>query len=325
MRSAIKRLVRPVVLPCLHGWQWLNDYSRRKLRDHRFRHRILGGGTIILQDVHGIRFVLYPFDRPNWQNLVQRTCDVAEFQVIPRLLESGATAIDIGANAGLYSVLLSRLCGPTGRVWAFEPVVDTYWRLRETLALNRCENVVPVQSAVCDRSGSVTMNLFEPQFAEWNSLGVRSARDGKGKLVSSCRSVEVSAYTLDEFCERQGIRHINFLKVDVEGFELSVFKGAERLLSERRIDYICFEISLEPLKAVGVESRKVFEALEEHDYRAYRFDRKTGRFLGPVRDCLDVWTNFFASWKDLSNLNEVTCDTEDDQWIRQNSTVGNPE
>jgi methyltransferase FkbM-like protein len=149
------------------------------------------------------------------------------------------------------------------------------------------------------------MNLFEPQFAEWNSLGVLSARDGNGKLVSSCGSVEVLAHTLDDFCDRQGIRHINFLKVDVEGFELSVFKGAERLLSERGIDYICFEISKDPLKGAGVESREVFEALEPHGYTAYRFDKTTERFEGPVQDTSEFWTNFYASWMNLSTTDRT--------------------
>jgi FkbM family methyltransferase len=322
MISAIKRFVRPLALPCLHRWQWFHDYYSGISREYRSRRRVPDAAEKILKDVHGVRFVLYSFDLPNWQDLVSRTSDAGEFQAIPQLVQSGDTAIDIGANAGLYSVLLSRLCGPTGRVWAFEPVLDTYWRLRETLALNRCENVVPVQSAICDRSGTVTMNVFEPQFAEWNSLGVRSGKDRKGKLVSSCGSAEVLAHALDEFCEHQQIGHINFLKVDVEGFELSVFRGAERLLSKRRIDYICFEISQEPLKAVGIESCKVFEALEDHGYRAYRFDMRTGRFHGPVRDTSDLWTNFFASWRDLANLDQATSDAGR---IRQSATVGSPE
>ena len=254
-----------------------------------------------MKDVHGIRFVLYPFDRPNVLNLVKRADDAAEFKMIPKLVETGDTAIDVGANVGLYSVLLSRLCGPTGRVWAFEPVLDTYWRLRETLALNRCENVIPVESAISERSGKIALNLFEPQFSEWNSPGVRAKKDKNGKLVSRCASAEVSAYSLDEFCEQRGIGKIKFLKVDVEGFELSVFRGAERLLSERRIRYICFEIAPELLDAVGVEVCQVFEALEVHGYRAYRLDRGTGRFMGPVRESFGAWTNFFASSEDLSN------------------------
>ena len=92
------------------------------------------------------------------------------------------------------------------------------------------------------------------------------------------------------------------MKVDVEGFEVSVFRGAERLLKEHRVDYICFEISKGPLKSAGIESRSVFEALEAHGYSSYELDKATGAFRGPIHDTSEHWTNIFASWKDLSNL-----------------------
>lgn len=305
MTPALKRLIRPAVLPCLHTWQRIHDYVLREWREYceyRERRKILRDGTVILKDIHGMRFVLYPFDRPNMFRLIRRGADVVEFEAIPRMVQPGSTALDIGANAGIYAVLLSRLCGPAGRVWAFEPVPDTYWRLRETLALNRCENVIPVRGAVYEKGGTVRMNLFEPEFAEWNSIGRPVMYTESHEPVSPSRSVEVSAYTLDEFCEAQQIERINFMKVDVEGFEASVFRGAERLLRERRVDYICFEISKDPLRGAGINSRQVFEALETHGYNAYRFDGKTRKFQGPIRDTSESWMNFFASWKDLSNF-----------------------
>ena len=109
---------------------------------------------------------------------------------------------------------------------------------------------------------------------------------------------------MDQFCETERIERINFLKVDVEGFELSVLRGAERLLKEHRVDYICFEISKEPLKGAGVESRKVFAALESHGYQAYRFDKTSGSLQGPIQDTSEDWTNFFASWRNLSRLED---------------------
>ena len=78
---------------------------------------------------------------------------------------------------------------------------------------------------MCDRQGSVRMNLFEPQYAELNSLGIRSVTSVTGRPVSPCQSVEVPADALDQFCDAKQIERINFLKVDVEGFELSVFRA----------------------------------------------------------------------------------------------------
>jgi FkbM family methyltransferase len=311
MNDAIKNKIRPLILPSLHRWQRFYDLSRGKWREFSFRgawvdlqdrREALKQATPILEDAHGMRFVLYPWDRPNLRNLLRHPYDIAEFKAIPHLVKFGDTAFDIGANVGVYSVLLSRLCGPTGRVWAFEPVPDTYWRLRETLVLNRCENVVPLATAICDKSGSVKMNLFDAQFAEWNSLGTPSMRAPDGNPVLPGQSIDVEGQTLDQFCEAEGVERINFLKVDVEGFEVAVFRGAERLLRDRRVDYLCFEISKEPLKGAGVESRDVFRSLETHGYASYRFDGATGKFQGPVQDTAEAWTNFFASWGDLSHI-----------------------
>lgn len=314
MTSAIRRWVRPVALPCLHGWQWLHDVSlgklreyQDKLREYRERREILSGATVVMQDTHGMRFVLYPFDRSKLFSLFRRSSDLAEFEVIPALVCQGDIVFDIGANVGLYTVELSRLCGPTGHVWAFEPVPDTYWRLRETLALNRCDNVSPIQGAVSDEDGAARMGLFEPQFAEWNSIGNHLMHTAEGTPVVPRRSVEVPAITLDRFCEVNRIERVKFMKVDVEGFEYSVFRGAQRLLKEHRVDYICFEISKEPLKGAGVESRNVFAALEAHGYAAYQYDRKANRFHGPIQDTSELWMNFFASWKELSNLEITNC------------------
>jgi FkbM family methyltransferase len=323
MTLALPSPIRSLGRAVLHLWHWFYDYSRAKLREYGDRRRILRGKVLVAEDVYGTRFVLYPWDRPNIHTLVRHPYDVAEFQAIRRLVKEGDVAFDVGANLGIYSVLLSRLCGPKGSVWAFEPVPDTYWRLRETLALNRCENVTAVQSAICEKSGAVQMNLFEPQFAEWNTLGMPSMKAPNGTFIRPSESVSVRARTLDEFCDEERIERINFLKVDVEGFEAAVFQGAGRLLKDQRVDYICFEISKDPLKGAGIESRKVFEALEMHGYAAYRFDRTSGGFRGPVKDTTESWTNFFASWKDLSVIGETDCLPPATQIPPEKRVVGN--
>jgi FkbM family methyltransferase len=299
--------VRPLVGPLVHAWQRYYDSSRGKRRvremqrrDAEERDRLLREATPIVQDVHGFRFVLYRYDQPNLLELTRHPADVAEFKVIPRLLRPGDVAFDVGANVGLYTVLLSRLCGPSGRVWAFEPVPETHWRLRETLALNRCENVVSVRAAVCDRDGTAMMNLFEPEHSEWNSLGKPLMGPADAPKVPPHMSVDVTASTLDRFCEIEKIQRINFLKLDVEGFELAVFHGAERVLGDHRVDYVCFEISQLPLKGAGVRSREVFAALEAHGYSCYGLDKETGKFVGPVQDTTEDWANFFASRVDLT-------------------------
>jgi FkbM family methyltransferase len=309
MNEAIKRRIRPVLLPCIHGWQWFYDYSRGMprecqwaMRKFGYRLRMIGSRPVVVENVRGIRFAAYSFDLPNLRFLMCRPSDAAEFEAMSRLVQPGDIAFDVGANIGIYSAFLARLCGPAGRVWAFEPVPETYRRLRETLTLNGCDNAVTVEAAVSDKPGSARMNLFEPRFADLNTLGSPSVAMASWNTVSPIESVIVRACTLDEFCETQRIERINFLKVDVEGFELAVFRGAERLLGEQRVDYICFEIFQPALKDAGIESREVFAILRAHGYLAYRFDITAGAFQGPLRDSPQELSNFFASSRDLSGL-----------------------
>lgn len=282
------------------GREWLDRW-----RDFRDCRRALHQGSNIFEDAYGIRFVLYPWDRPYLATLVRRTYDRADFQAIASLIHPGDVAFDVGAHVGEYTVLLSRLCGSAGCVWAFEPVPETYWRLRETLALNRCGNVIPIQKAINDKVGAVSMNLFEPQFSGWNTLGMPSMITPEGKRVSPGTSIEVACETLDHFSAAQHVNRINFLKVDVEGFERAVFQGSERLLRERRVDFICFEISQEPLKGASMTSREVFEILASFGYLAYRFDAPTGAFQGPIQDTSEYWVNFYASWQSLSQIHNT--------------------
>jgi FkbM family methyltransferase len=278
-----------------HAW------SERR-REERELREVLARATPILKDDHGVRFVLYPWDEPQALQFIHRSFDTADFLAIAQLVKTGDVAFDVGANVGEYSVLLSRQCGDGGRVWAFEPVPDTYWRLRETLALNRCGNVTPVQAAVGDKAGTVRMNLFEPQYSAWNTLGKPEMITPQGKRVSPAKSMDVPSRTLDEFCRSEKIEKINFLKVDVEGFEEAVFRGAAELLRDRRIDFVCFEISQAPLKGANATSRSIFDVLATFGYSAYSFDEAKGSFRGPIPDTAEYWANFYASWMDLSKL-----------------------
>jgi hypothetical protein len=156
--------------------------------------------------------------------------------------------------------------------------------------------------AVSSRSGSATMNLFEPQFSAWNTFGTPCITTPDARRVKPSKSIEVSAITLDEFCVRQRIERVDFLKVDVEGFETSVFEGAEKLLREHRIDTVCFEISQAPLRGANAKSCDTFLALERHGYTAYLFSGKTRAFEGPLHDTTEECANFYASRLDLTQV-----------------------
>ena len=253
---------------------------------------------VVIEDSYGIRSVRYPFEHQSVQELAAHKPDRPQFEMMKRLIHAGDVVFDVGAYIGLFAVHASRLAGEDGRVYAFEPVPETFGRLRETLAMNRCDNVRPQQKAICNRVGRQPMNLFAATYSAWNSLGSPVMKTPSGRRAVPSESVEVETDTLDHFTQSLNISRIQFLKVDVEGFEKHVFLGAKRLLQEHRVDWICFEISQAPLKGAGVTAREVFEILEAHGYRVWSIDTITHDLQGPVHDSSEDWTNYVASWKD---------------------------
>jgi FkbM family methyltransferase len=184
-------------------------------------------------------------------------------------------------------------------------VEDTFWMLMETFALNRCVSVRPFQLAISDRMGKITMNIFDRQHSEFNSLGRPIMPGLDGKKIRPNTVQEVPTDTLDHFCESQRIEHIDFLKVDVEGFEKQVFVGAHQLLKDRRIKSISFEIAQAPLQGAGTKPREVFEALEAVGYRSFRYNEVENKFEGPINDSSEYYENFFASYDDFQGLPTV--------------------
>jgi FkbM family methyltransferase len=267
--------------------------ARRSLE----RHFANGGAPVVLTDAYDMRFVLYAWELDLADELLSKAYDRPDFRCIAKLLAPGGTAVDVGANVGAHSIMMSRTVGSGGRVLAFEPVPATAWQMREHLALNKVENVELVEAAISNAPGTVEMSLFDQRHAAWNSRnGV--AIDG----IAPIETVDVRADTLDDAMRRCGVERINFLKIDVEGYELDALSGAPDLLAAGAVDYLCFEISQTPLEASGHEARELFALLASFGYRCFRFDEDGDRFVGPFEDSDDAYVNFYASREDLRLL-----------------------
>jgi len=250
---------------------------------------------IVLADAYGVRFILEPWDAATKRDRMSGEFYRDEFSALEKLINEGDTVFDLGANIGLHTALFSRWVGDAGRVLAFEPVPETAWHLRETLALNRCANVEVFEMAILDRSGYAEMNTFSQKYAAWNSFGKPAFGGVQPNGVAT-----VPIRDLDSFCNDEHIHRISFLKIDVEGFEKSVILGARELLSANRIESLSFEISQIPLAGSGVKPKEIFDALGVHGYASYRFDPKTQSFVGPVHDSDAFYENFYASQRNLT-------------------------
>jgi FkbM family methyltransferase len=133
--------------------------------------------------------------------------------LLTKLVPAGGVFYDVGANVGFFSLLASRLVGPSGRVYSFEPLPANLEYLRRHVALNRCENVAVMASAVSDRAGRATFG----------------GEGSTAKLVEG-GAFEVETVALDDLWASEALRAPDVIKLDVEGAELLALRGMRRML-----------------------------------------------------------------------------------------------
>jgi FkbM family methyltransferase len=154
------------------------------------------------------------------------TFESDERRLLEEIVPAGGTAIDVGANIGLFTLSLAKLVGPTGLVISYEP--DSQNLLTNTAAFSQVQ-VRPV--AVSDKEEQVTFRLHRS--SSLSRIVPKSAR--------SMKDLSIDAVTLDAEKFRHSLTRIDFLKIDVEGAEANVLAGAPQLLSDEHAPVIMFE------------------------------------------------------------------------------------
>lgn len=180
----------------------------------------------------------------------------SEVAILRRLVSSGMTVVDIGANQGLYTLFLADLARP-GKVFAFEPHPMLYERLVANVRENRIESVECSQTAISNSSGSLTLRLGQINLGN-NYIVAAGANASAG--------VEVPAATLDELFE--GTK-IDFLKIDVQGWEAAALQGGRSLLEKNRDIVLLFEFWPYGLRRSGVVPKVLFSYLTELGFSIY--------------------------------------------------------
>jgi FkbM family methyltransferase len=148
------------------------------------------------------------------------------------VLRPGMTVFDVGASFGLYAIAAARAVAPSGRVYAFEPAQRTASALRVHLAANGVADAVEVvEAAVADRTGSAL--FWEQEMSFMASLVEGMAREEERRYGSPVQARRVRAVELDAFCRDRRLEP-DVIKVDVEGGEAAVLRGARALLRRNR-------------------------------------------------------------------------------------------
>jgi FkbM family methyltransferase len=191
-----------------------------------------------------------------------------ELRLVGELVAPGETAVDVGANYGLWSWHLARAVRPDGRVVAFEPIPATASSLRRILSLLGVGSSVEIHAAGCGDAHAKTRFRIPtagpggpPVAGLAHMTGLESA---SGSLTTEAPTVPLDAAVTQA--------NVSLIKVDVEGAELFVLRGATRILREQQPTVVC-EIGKGLLRErYGIEAGQLVELMRSHGYAITRLD-----------------------------------------------------
>ncbi len=253
--------------------------------DKKFKLFISGDGKVQVILKNGIKFWWIPRDPYSLLGMPLRgDFEPACTFLLTKLIKKGNIAFDIGANFGWYSCHFAQLVGETGKVHIFEPT-NAIEGLKKNLILNQFEaRCILNQVALAEKEGVET--LFIPQ-----KLGTAFASFHEHSYGNGDSKISVPVKKLDDYVIANKIEKIDFIKIDVEGAEYLVLKGAKNVLKNYS-PVIMMELYDGHTKYFSYSPEEVINYIKDLDYHLYEINDKE---IGSVRKVI--------SFSDTKNYN----------------------
>jgi FkbM family methyltransferase len=210
----------------------------------------------------GVTMWLDPYDLVSGGILASGQWEPKTWHALEQHTPAGGTFIDVGAHIGWYSLKAAKAVGPKGRVIAVEPNPETLRTLRDNIRASGAGAVIIVAPVACSDSES-TLTLYAAPRANtgMSSLSLENA----SRLGAVDSSYQVRARRLDDIVREAGVTRVDAVKIDVEGAEFLVLKGAVETLDHYR-PVIAVELSDEGLKPMGSSVEEVMAFMRAHRY-----------------------------------------------------------
>jgi FkbM family methyltransferase len=201
----------------------------------------------VCRTIHGFNVVVDGSDTSLTPHLAfHGYYELAEENFVKRILRGGDWMIDVGANVGTFALLAAQCVGPFGRVFTYEPSHRAHELLSKSLVMNWLhDRVVQREVAVGDKRENLQLSFVSQRLGD---ARVASDHGDGSTFASSARAIgehNIVAVTVPCVCLDEEFPidlPIKLLKIDVEGYEGSVLKGANRLLKQRCVDFILIEV-----------------------------------------------------------------------------------
>lgn len=229
---------------------------------YRFLHYLCPKNTIVEDDLFGYKVKL---DLSDWiqRNIFLRSFYHNDKIIIENVLKEGMTFIDVGSNIGYFSLLASQLVGDKGLVIAFEPNFKPYSYFKKTIENNSIKNIELYNYAIGDKEGDIW--LYPNHEDKYNATATLVDVGQKDRY-------KVKTNTLDNIIEKLNLKDIDYLKIDVDGYEPNVLEGAINALQSRKIKNMQLEFGTYLLKANNYSSEKLYKLILNYGYKDMESD-----------------------------------------------------
>lgn len=253
-------------------------FSKGRYRIMKWAESLLSPSKVELFDLHGrLRFQL---------NLARGGLQSSFFFFLPEYYEpatqkyarenikSGMTVMDIGANIGFHTLLFADLVGPSGRVFSLEPQSDNFRHLQGSIAINRLDWVRAYRLALFDTTGTKKLYLSAVEDAAHTLTNAFRDTGDQSAQSSPPSTEEVPTFTLDEFLEQEKIEEVNLIKIDTEGSEARILRGAKKTLGNQKAPRVICEIHSTKNNSEEVGRDRVRELFYNYGYKSYFLQKK---------------------------------------------------
>jgi FkbM family methyltransferase len=221
-------------------------------------------------DLGGISRAYSTDFRDNWSGAAN---------LLQRILREGMVVADLGAHVGFYTVLASKAVGQRGRIYAFEPEPRNFRLLQENVTLNRCENVVAQNQAVCDQVGKSA--LFLGRCSVDHTLHCPNRNRDR---------IWIETVTLDHFFTGRPSR-IDLLRMNIEGSEARALQGMQQFWSANPGLMILTEFAPESIQTAGSTPERFLAMFTSRGLRIDQVADGASAALSPVRGAHSVVLN----------------------------------
>jgi len=216
----------------------------------------------VINTQHGFKLLIIPRDRgvgfPLW---IGHEFEPETVKIFQKHVKPGDKVFDIGANIGYFTMLASKLVGNAGKVVSFEPIPEFLEMLKFSANVNNFLNIFPIEIALSDKPGEGIIYMDVENYG-LASVSLYNVLKPKQKIL------KIKFTTLDLFVSENKI-FPNFIKIDVQGFEFKVLKGAVEVLKSPKLK-LYFEFWPRGIKNVGDEPEEIFNLLSEFEFNIFQ-------------------------------------------------------